>query len=232
MSTALFDPVELKPLRDLCPDASTSALVTAGVDQYTQDWWTLRLGTPSASSIDNVVTNTGKKSAGAARKTYLCGLVAERLTRTVEMNHSTPAMERGSNLEPKARAWYEIDAGRDVLEVGFIFRDEKKDCGCSPDGICADRGLELKCPMRKQMINILLGEDVPTGYLGQCQFSMWVTGLPAWDFAVYTPEPEIPNRRWTIERDEKMMQAYTDYVPAFIAEIGEAVARVKEMREV
>ena len=47
-----------------------------------------------------------------------------------------------------ARSIFEFKKGVEVKEVGFIYKDENKRAGISPDGLLVgvDEGLELKCP--------------------------------------------------------------------------------------
>lgn len=220
-----WEPIEFCTLADIGVRGSPTAMV-AKVDQRDAEWFSVRSGILTASNAALVVTSTGKAATGATRQSYLHGLVAERLTGSIEMQHTSLAMERGTNLEPQARKWYEFVTGREVQRVGFVFRNAKKDCGASPDGLCADRGIEIKCPMRRAMIGYLLRGAVPAEYVPQVQFQMWVTGLPRWDFVLYTPEPEIPNAVWTVEADPAMHAAFDEHVPAFCAEIEEAVRRL------
>ena len=221
MSTALFDPPELTPLTDICPGARKSALCAGATEQGSGQWFELRMGIPTASEISNVVTSRGEPCNGEARKTYMAGLVGERLTRTIDVDHSTPAMERGKALEPKARAWYELETGRDVREVGFVYQDKARRWGGSPDGLCGERGIEIKCPQRAQMIKTLLaGDKIPAKYIGQVQFLMFITGLSVWDFLVWTPEPQIPNRIWTVEADAKLHAAYAEHLTPFCDDLA------------
>lgn len=225
----MFGEVELKSFEDLGIVGGRKTAIAAICEQESAEWFALRIGILSASHADLCVTSTGKVSKGQSRQSYINGLIAERLTGTVEMGHESLAMERGKNLEKQARDWYAFESGTDVLQVGFVFPDEKKGCGCSPDGLRADgRGVEIKCPLRKEMISILLKKDVPAGYLSQIHMSLWVTGLPVWDLCFYTPEPQIPNRIWTIDRDETIMKVYDESVPVFLKEIADGEAWIRE----
>ena len=197
-------------------------------EQGSSQWFGAKCGRPSASNMSLVVTSRGEPTKGETRKTYLCKLVAERLTHSVEMDHCSAATERGQNLEPRARRWYETMTGRAVQQVGFITDDAGR-FGCSPDGLMPDRGLEVKCPLRRQMVKTLLGGKVPTEYIVQIQFSMWLTGARLWDFVLYTPEPEIPSVIWPVERDDRLWAAFAEHVPAFCGEIDAAVKQINEL---
>ena len=225
-----FDSPKKTPLADMIPGASDKATVIS-VDQGSANWFAARLGIPTASRIGDIVTTRGEPCKGTGRTTLMHTLVCERLTRVPEMGHSTAAMERGSELEPKARRWYEFESGADVQQVGFIKHADGY--GASPDGLMIEvgtgKGLEIKCPMHRGMIAAILSERPPSGYIGQIQFSMWVTGLQSWDLLVYTPEAEIPNRIWTIGADEKLHKAYAELVPAFCAELDALEKHLRDM---
>ena len=93
-------------------------------------------------------------------------------------------------MEPEARSAYEFITDTKVEEVGFIYKDRKKLVGCSPDGLLADRGLEIKCPS-PVVHNAYYARGVcPKAYIAQVQGSMYVTGLKKWDFMSYHPDYE------------------------------------------
>ena len=51
------------------------------------------------------------------------------------MHFESDWMERGKMLEPEAFAYYDIQTDSNPLKVGFIYRDEGRMVGCSPDGL-------------------------------------------------------------------------------------------------
>ena len=214
-----FAPTEYKTLADVGVKGGNPLARVAMCEQGTAEWFAERLGILTASHADMVVTSTGKRCTSQTRTSYMYGLIGERLTRNIEMQHSTPAMERGVNLEPRAREWYEFTTGRDVAQVGFVHRDAGMKCGCSPDGLCAGRMIEIKCLMRRGHIAALLRGRVPTAHIAQVQFQLWVAGLALCDFVLYTPEPEIPSMIWTVAADPDLHAAYSEAVPEFCAEL-------------
>ncbi len=44
-------------------------------------------------------------------------------------------MERGNQLEPRARMAYEFETGNDVVQVGGIYLNTDKELMISPDGL-------------------------------------------------------------------------------------------------
>lgn len=232
--SGLFDTTE-SALPDIGVAGSADAIVVE-CEQLEAAWLEARIGRITASYADCLVTSQGKPASSAKRTTYLNGLVAERLVGTVEMHTDSAAMERGRLLEPEARDWYAMTADADVREVGFVYRDAGRECGCSPDGLCTHNGLEIKCPMRRQMIAcvryMLKHEDrIPAQYVPQVQFSMWVCGLPQWDFVVYTPEPQIPSLWRTVHADAAIHVVLDDVVPKACEEVKAAVELVESIRK-
>ena len=217
----LFD-IEYKKLTELGIQGNDEAIV-AMVEQGQQAWFGLRAGRITASNASHIVTSTGKAATGKTRDGFLCGLLAERLTGSIEMHQSTLAMQRGQNLEPQARDHYRFVTGREVQEVGLVFANDKKQYAASPDGLCADRGVEIKSPLRRNSIahvlNIKKSGKIPVEYFCQLQFSLYVTGLPAWDLLIYSPEFGIPSVIITAEPDEKYFAALDEVLPKVLAQL-------------
>ncbi len=116
--------------------------------QYSPEWWEARRGIPTASEFSKIITSKGDLSKSADK--YIARLVAERITLNpnffTEREGHTPAMRNGIALEPEARNWVAMEAGKPVRKVGFFTTDDGK-YGASPDGMIGDdEFLELKCP--------------------------------------------------------------------------------------
>ena len=204
--------------------------------QGTPQWISARLGKPTGSRFDEIVTPTGKASTGKGRADYMLELLAERMTNCLTDHKASfsqqAAMERGTRLEPEARAWYSFSADREVKEVGFVECEEHRGkFGASPDGICADRGIEIKCPESTNMLRLLLADEksAVNPYLLQIQAGMWLTGLPKWDLVIYTDAPWLCNRIITVEADAVIHAALEKYVLAFCEELDAAEKRLLEM---
>ena len=109
-----------------------------------------------------------------------------------------------------------------------MFKDERKRCGGSPDGLCADNGLEIKCPMPKQHIKILTTGKLDD-YMPQCQFLMWVCGYDWWDLLIYTNCDRIPNTIYTIKRDPVFMDTLDAIMDPFCDELDKETERLESM---
>ena len=98
---------------------------------------------------------------------------------------SNPAMRRGQELEPKARAAYEEVVG--ILRPA-VFVDG--DYGASLDGITFDEDLvvEIKCPYKGKQSELwaeAMDGRIPNHYAVQMQHQMMVTGIDEAHLWVY-----------------------------------------------
>ncbi len=141
-------------------------------EQGSEEWFHAHDGLPSGSRLGKIVTpRTGKLSAG--HKTLIGELIAEQ----VEPNReriSSYWMDRGRLLEPEARAWYELETGNEVDQVGMILNHG---FGYSPDGLIGEFGqgvgtLEIKCPKPSTHVKWLLEGTIPDEHKAQ-----WLRGL-------------------------------------------------------
>lgn len=167
--------------------------VYAHVEQGTADWFALRLGKPTASCFDQIVTPVKCDLSKSAWK-YALRLCAERLlnmpTDTVE---GVEWMMRGQNMEPDAVRQYEFTQEVKTQKVGFITDDSGR-VGCSPDRIILDpsdvrAALEIKCPSPHVHLGYLLN-GVADEYRPQVQGQIMIGELAYVDF--YSFHPQCP----------------------------------------
>ena len=188
-------------------------------DQGTQEWLDARLGCPSASQFCKLVTTAGKPSASA--DDYISELIAERITGEREPIYVNEWMQRGTELEPEARATYEFIHGVDVEEVGFIL-DDSGEFGCSPDGLVGeDGGVEFKCPAPKNHIAWSRKGVCPSKHYAQVQGCLYITGRKWWDFMSYHPEMKPFIVR--VERDEEFIEKLAEQISLAVEEIKSEV---------
>lgn len=191
-------------------------LITLDCEQGSEEWLSARLGIPTATGIKNIVTQSGQKSSGWV--SYLAELIAESIEGGSDGFKSND-MQRGNELEPRARMAYEFETGNDVVQVGGVYLNADKDLMVSPDGLIPSlkKGVEIKCPKMKTHIKYLLEGGVPVEYVIQVQAALWVTGYETWDFISYCPEyQKQPLYVYTAERDPVLMQAFDEHIPNFI----------------
>jgi len=194
-------------------------------EQGTQEWLTSRLGCPSGSGFDKLITSTGKSSTQS--EGYINQLIAELITGKPTEFKVTEAMERGTELEPMARDFYELASGHQVQEVGFCLHDVLR-CGVSPDGLVReDGGLEIKCPAPHNHVAYLREGKLPTKYKQQVMGCLWVTGRDWWDFVSY--HESMPALIVRVYRDEDYINALATEVAKAVDTIEIEVNRLKEM---
>jgi len=205
-------------------------MIKLNVEQGSDEWYQARLGIPTSSAFDKIITPTGKLSASSVD--YRNILLAEYLDGPRE-SYSTDAMLRGQELEPEARRLYEFTTGNQVEQVGLVYKDKEKLVSCSPDGLVGDGGIEIKCPLVHTHIGYLLGNELPKKYKQQVQGSLWVTGQKWWDFMSYFPgKPPLIVR---VERDEPYIELIDKCMNTFISELvlcREALDKITENKKV
>ena len=160
---------------------------------------------------------------GDMRQTYMCELVAQVSTGLIPDEMSFKQCEWGKNYEHEARAYFEFETGLKVNEVAFIYKDENRRVGISPDGLINGKkiGLELKCPFTtKVFVEFVTCDKIKQMYYEQCQLSMWVTGYVGWYFANY--DPRLKGKKLhhvLIGRDQEYMDKYDKAYGKFIVDM-------------
>jgi len=195
-------------------------MIILDVEQGTEEWLAARCGIPTASCFDKIITSTGKDSTQASG--YINKLCAEWLMGGPEESFKSDWMQRGNELEPEARAFYEFDSDCKVNEVGLVYLDDKKLIACSPDGLTENGGLEIKCPSASVHVSYLLDQKLPTSYKQQVQACMWICQKDHWDFVSYHPAMEPLKIR--VDRDDA-------YIAQMAAALNRFVVQMLEQRE-
>ena len=194
-------------------------------EQGSDEWFAARLGRPSASMFNKLITSTGKPSTSAGK--YIDELVDERLNGVRVPVYVNEHMERGTRLEPEAREYYEFITEQQVTEYGFIL-DDSEEFGCSPDGIIKDidgnfeGGLEVNCPAN--MVGYHRdNKSFVTKYKQQIMGCMMITGAKWWDLMAYS-DKKPHHLIIRVERDE-------EYIEKLAAEIDKAVKIIVDETE-
>ena len=192
-------------------------LITLDCEQGSEEWLQARLGIPTATGFENIVTATGKKSSAQIK--YMAELIEESILGLQDRSFKSKFMERGNQLEPLARSAYEFITGNSVQQVGGVYLDENREVMVSPDGLIPElkKGLEIKCPKMSTHIRYLLEGGVPSEYVIQVQANLWVTGYETWDFVSYCPEYQRQTLYlFTVERNPLLMSAFDKLIPQFL----------------
>ena len=104
------------------------------VTQGSEAWLNLRLGHPTASEFDSLVTPEFKVRTGQMPQTYLCAKLAEHILGRPLEQATSWNMDQGSLLETEARAWLEFTHDITVRQIGCVSDDAMR-VFCSPDGL-------------------------------------------------------------------------------------------------
>jgi hypothetical protein len=195
--------------------------------QGSPEWFSARVGIPGASSFSQIVKQSGVRSD--QRDKLLYKLAGERLLGHKEDSYSNAAMQRGIEMEPEACSVFEMLTEQAVDHVGFIYYDERRDRGCSPDGIIGETsGLEIKCPTLPVHIEYLLSGKLPAAYYCQVHGSMLMTERSSWWFFSYYPS--LPPLKILIERNEKFCTALNIELDSFCQELNDITTRLKALQ--
>lgn len=165
----------------------------------------------------------------AARKQYLLELVAEVATGQAKDIGKFKQTEWGHEHEESARQIFGFHVGVPVNSVPFIYGNESMRYGCSPDGIADDNsGIEIKSPWTTDVyLDFLLNGEIKPEYVEQCQFSMFVTGMPYWHFANYDPRMRTKSfHSILIERDEERMKTFADAIGQMTHDMDVTLAKI------
>jgi putative phage-type endonuclease len=198
------------------------------LDQGSQAWLESRMGKVTASALSNVMM--AKTAAGY--QNYMAQLICERLTGEPVETFKSAAMEHGTETEPQARAFYELETGNEVVECGFIPHPTLANSGASPDGLIGDDGgLEIKAPQPAKHIKNLMGGTIDKAYMLQMQWGMACTGREWWDFVSFNPSfpAHLQLHVQKVKRDQEMIEDITAAVTSFLSEM-ESKLRVLEAR--
>ncbi len=192
-------------------------MIVLDVIQGSPEWIAARIGIPTASNFDNIITPGGKRS-GSFEK-YAHRLIAEQLM-GVSLDEATGAfLQRGSAQEDKARSYLELRRGMDVRQVGFILRNDRR-VGCSPDGLMGTDGMaELKVPAAHTHVGYLLDAD-GIGYKYQTQGGLWLAERDWVDTVSY--HDTMPSALVRVGRDEPYIKTLAMLVDQFLSFIDES----------
>jgi hypothetical protein len=210
-------------------------MIRLDVEQGSTEWMDARLGIPTASMFDNIITpKTLKPSASAAK--YRNQLLAERLLGyAIDWGGGGEGSwtQRGRDMEAEARAFYEMQFDVEVESVGFVMRDDRK-VGGSPDGLIGEGGgVDFKCPALHTHIGYMLDPaSLAATYRGQMQGYLYLTGREWWDILSYSPA--LPHVHVRIDRDPEYLPAFESALAAFLADLErcwEALAPHQKIQE-
>lgn len=194
--------------------------------QYSDKWWEVRLGIPTASRFDSIITKTGKQSTASVK--YMNELLAAYLLGHPLEQFATDLMARGSSLEQDAANLYAFAHDVDVVQTGFVLTDDGR-IGCSPDRLIGkDGGLEIKTPQPAVHVGYLLG-NIADEYKQQLQGCLYVCEREWWDIVSYNPD--MPRAEIRVYRDEEYINTLAIYLIEFCDELWEKKQQLSRLIE-
>lgn len=195
--------------------------------QGSPEWNAIRAGVVTASELKNLLTDklAIRSAVAETPQTYLCRKLAERWRGgpLASFMFNTLDTEFGHLKEEAAIPFFELTTGVEVKRVGFIMRDDGL-CGCSPDGLLEDSGLEVKCLQDQNHLKYLLAGVLPEEFSAQVHGSMYVTGFQTWHFFGYCPG--FPPLLIVVKRDEEIIEKLDEAITDFLARLGAAHQRL------
>ena len=208
------------------------------VEQRSDEWFALRLGSVGASQIADATAKT-KSGMSAGARNAIARVVAERLSGKFAESFVSPAMQRGIELEEQARDSYEFITGKKVRECGLFTHETIEGTHASPDGIVVgERGdegvLEIKCPQAAAHLETLLKQTVPSQYVKQIQWQLACTGLPWCDFVSFNPDfpAGLDLLIIGVERDEELISELETAIGVLQAEANDIIRRLHDSYDI
>lgn len=190
------------------------------VEQNSDEWFALRRGKFTASTFKDLFM--GENTQGYKDAIYKVAF--ERLTNTSPESFTNEYMQRGNELEPEARAWYEFEKNVEVIKAGFFEYNDW--IGASPDGLVGDSGLiEIKCPKFSTMMDYLIKKELPKTYFHQVHGQLLVTDRQWCDFIAY--HPSLPKLVLRVEREKKIDDEILDKLFKAIKEVEQIITKLK-----
>lgn len=204
-------------------------------EQYSEEWMRLRIGKPTASSFNKIITPEGKPARGDLRLKYKYRLIAERLlNQCMDDHYESYWMRRGSELEEEAltalkKHCHNIE---DIRKVGFYTAIDDK-VGASPDGTIKFKnefgefvtdGIEIKCPAPPTHTQYLV-EGPEDEYKVQMQGQMYVCRWQRIHFWSY--HPNMPPVYTVFHRDHDFIVKLHNALLAFCADLDNTEAHCR-----
>jgi hypothetical protein len=201
-------------------------MIIHDVQQNTPEWLKLRMGIPTASEFDRIVTPGGKFSKSETSRKYAMKLATEKLlNRPLDSLEGLEWIDRGKELEPQAVSAFEFIEEVKLRKVGFMTSDDGR-WGASPDMLIDGRnkGLEIKCPAPQILMGYLL-DGFEKKYHVQRQGQIFVGELDA--VVMYAWHPEMPPAKEEFPRDDAMQKLLKDALEEFSDLLAEIIVKAK-----
>jgi hypothetical protein len=199
-------------------------IIIDDIKQGTPEWDQLRIGIPTASNFEKIITTSGEPSK--QRQKYLYKLAGEILSGEIGPSYISYAMQLGIERENESRLLYELTNNVEVRQVGFVYLDAQGKVGCSPDGLVDPFG-GFESKNAEPHIQIERHEKgwSKADHFQQVMGCMWVCQREWWDLQSYSRgiRPIIIR----FHRDEKFIDKLAQAIISFNQELDELVNKLK-----
>jgi hypothetical protein len=195
------------------------------------EWLQARVGIPTASELDQILTPNFKIRTGQMPWSYCYRKLAEKWLGSTVAGYQSIDMEIGQILEQEAIPTYEILRDEKVQRVGLVLTDDEG-FGASPDGIVGDDcdcGIEIKCPRADTHVKYLLGGCVPEEHMLQVQGGLFATGFTNWIFMSY--HRRMPPLIVHVTRNREMQDAIAEALTVFYEAFDDSWAHMVEINK-
>lgn len=198
--------------------------------QGSPEWFQARVGKITASCFADATSVMQKNSATrkvgdptAAAERYAADLAIERIS---NQPHGEPpkawVLERGHEMEARARMLYEARTGAFITESGICISDDGI-FGYSSDGLADDDGLiEIKAPIDSIKIMDMWRTGNTSEYDHQIQGGLWLTGRKWLDFLMFVPDLAACGKDLYVKRIYRD-EAFIDKMVAQLADFDRLV---------
>lgn len=209
--------------------------------QRTEDWYEQRKGKVTASRLYDVAGKQKNGNYYATRESYMMEIALEILTGISASSFKNEAMQRGIDLEPKAKEAYTLTTMNEVQDVGFIDHPTIERFGASPDGLLLDflgeslkKGIEIKCPNSTTHFKTLESGEINPQYMYQMYAQMMCTGFDEWVFMSYDDRFPTHLQSFIVEIGitEEIKEMIEFEVNKFNAEVDQIVEKLMNIKEV
>lgn len=207
-------------------DERQSAYVKFISDGYTKVAATERAGykaSPTSDAVRRALLGEDTSSPSDTAKRYAADLAIERIS---GQPHGEPpkawVLERGHEMEERARMLYEARTGAFITESGICISDDGV-FAYSSDGLADDDGLiEVKAPIDSIKIMAMWRTGDTSEYDHQIQGGLWLTGRKWLDFIMYVPDLAACGKDLYVKRITRD-EAFIDKMVAQLADFDKMV---------
>lgn len=197
------------------------------IDQGSPEWFQVRCGVVSASHFKEIITSKGEPTK--QRDKYLKKIAGEIMSgEPAPEKFQSASMRKGNEREEDSRRHFSLINGVEIRQVGFVFLDEARRCGCSPDGLIdPSEGFETKNKEGHVQIEQLeAGWGWRSDHLHQCQGGLWICEREVWHLRSYSRG--IKPIDVLVHRDEQFISRLENLVREFIQEVDYYVSKYQD----